>query len=129
MSFKTLLAFAVLLGAAAAPATAAADHVSCRVGYYSPGADTATPTVTNLRAHNLPRRTDGYAPRCLVAEAIVGKIQFRFGRSGKLPEKVWIYGARWNGGRWRCSYPETRGVCRKIGKPRRRVTMDLATPG
>jgi hypothetical protein len=127
MSFKTLLAFAVLLGAAAVPATAAADHVSCRVGYYSPGADTASPSITNLRAYNLPRKTDGYAPRCLVAEAIVGKIQFRFGRSGKLPAKVWIYGARWNGGRWRCSYPAGQAVCRKIGKPRRRVTMDLAT--
>jgi hypothetical protein len=58
MSFKTLLAFAVLLGAAAVPATAAADHVSCRVGYYSPGADTATPTVTNLAgagAARIPR--------------------------------------------------------------------------
>jgi hypothetical protein len=117
----------VAAAALAAPATAAADHVSCRVGYYSPGADTASPSITNLRAHDLPRKTDGYAPRCLVAEAIVGKIQFRFGRSGKLPAKVWIYGARWNGGRWRCSYPAGQAVCRKIGKPRRRVTMDLAT--
>ena len=118
---------AVLVLAAAAPATATAGHVSCRVGYYSPGADAASPTVTSLRAHNLPRKTDGYAPRCLVAEAIVGKIQFRYEESGELPAKVWIYGARWNGGRWRCSYPAGRAVCRRIAKPSRRVTMDLAT--
>ena len=114
-----------LFVAAVAAAPARADHVTCRVGYYSPGADTDSPTVRNLRAYNLPRRTDGYAPRCLVAEALVGKIQFRYGRSGTLPAKVWIYGARWNGGRWRCSYPAGRGICRKIGKPHRRVTMDL----
>jgi hypothetical protein len=125
MPFKLLLALLVL--AAVAPATASADHVSCRIGYYSPGADTASPTITELRAYNLPRKTDGYAPRCLVAEAIVGKIQFRYADSGKLPAKVWIYGARWNGGRWRCSYPAGRASCRKIGKPRRRVTMDLQT--
>lgn len=115
--------------AAAAPAAARADSVSCRVGYYIPGADTASPTALNLRAHNLPRRTDGYAPRCLVAEAIVGRIQDRFAESGRLPAKVRVYGARWDGGRWRCTYPPTRGVCRKIGKPRRRVTMDLGVDG
>jgi hypothetical protein len=126
MPCKTLLAVLVLLvAAAAAPAAARADSISCRVGYYIPGADRASPSVANLRARNLPRRTDGYAPRCLVAEAIVGEIQRRFGVSGRLPARVWVYGARWNGGRWRCSYPEGRGVCRKLGKPRRRVTMDL----
>jgi hypothetical protein len=125
---RALLTAFVIAAATAAPA--GADHVSCRVGDYSPGADMASPTITNLEAHNLPRRTDGYAPRCLVAEAIVGKIQFRYERSGKLPAKVRIYGARWNGGRWRCAYPEGRGICRRIGKPHRRVTMSLQTqPG
>jgi hypothetical protein len=123
-----LRASLIALFLAAVPAApASADHVSCRVGYYSPGADTASPAVTNLRAYNLPRKTDGYAPRCLVAEALVGKIQFRYERGGRLPAKVWIYGARWNGGRWRCTYPTGRGICRKIGKPHRRVTMDLQT--
>ena len=102
MPFKLLLAaLALAAGAAAAPAAAHADSVSCRVGYYIPGADTASPTVTNLRAHDLPRRTDGYAPRCLVAEAIAGRIQDRFAERGSLPARVRVYGARWNGGRWR----------------------------
>jgi hypothetical protein len=126
VSLIALLAAAATSAVAAAPVSAAT--VSCNAGQYQL-LHGENPTIEALKAHNLPRKTDGYAPRCLVAEAIVGKIQFRFGRSGKLPEKVWIYGARWNGGRWRCSYPETRGVCRKIGKPQRRVTMDLATPG
>ena len=121
----TLVALALAALLALAP-PAAADSVDCRVGHYSPGADRAQPTVTNLLAHNLPRRTDGYAPRCLVAEAIVGKIQLRCAERGALPAKVRVYGARWDGGRWRCSYPEGRAVCRKIGKPRRRVTMTLS---
>jgi hypothetical protein len=130
MSFKTLLAAAVAAAAVApASATASADSISCRVGYYAPGADTASPTVTSLRAHKLPRKTDGYAPRCLVAESIVAEIQDTYGSKGRLPAKVWVYGARWDGGRWRCSYPDGRAVCRKIGKPRRRVTMHLAVPG
>jgi hypothetical protein len=128
MSFKTLLA-ALVAATAITPATASADSISCRVGYYAPGADTASPTITNLRAHNLPRKTDGYAPRCLVAESIVAEIQRTYGDRGDLPARVRVYGARWSGGRWRCSYPAERAVCRKIGKPRRRVTMDLATPG
>jgi hypothetical protein len=38
---------------------------------------------------------------------------------------VSVYGARWNGGKWRCSYPGERAVCKKKGKPGRRVTMRL----
>ena len=119
-----LLALLVLTAAAVAPAPASADHVSCPVGHYLVGIAHASPKPSNLRAHNLPRKTDGYAPRCLVAEAIVSEIQLRADESG-LPARLQVYGARWSGGRWRCTYPEGRGVCRKIGKPRRRVTMDL----
>jgi hypothetical protein len=116
----------VLAGAllAAAPA-AQADTKRCRIGYFIPGADMAQPDITKLRAHNLPRRTDGYAPRCLVAEAIVGEIQNRFERSGELPATVRIYGAAWSGGRWNCTYADGRGTCKKRGKPRRRVTMRI----
>ena len=111
---------------AVAPASASADHVSCPVGHYLVGIERSSPKPSNLRAYNLPRRTDGYAPRCLVAEAIVSEIQIN-AEGGRLPERLQVFGARWSGGRWRCSYPEGRGVCRKIGKPRRRVTMDLQT--
>jgi hypothetical protein len=43
----------------------------------------------------------------------------------KAPRTVAVQGARWNSGKWRCSYPGDRAVCRKEGKPRRRVTMRL----
>ena len=79
-----------------------------------------------MRACSAPRSSHLPSPRCLVAEAIVGKIQLRYAERGALPAKVRVYGARWDGGRWRCSYPEGRAVCRKIGKPRRRVTMTLS---
>jgi hypothetical protein len=121
----SLIAVSLALGAAVAAAPASADHVRCPIGQYLFGLETATPKPSKLRAHNLPRKTDGYAPRCLVAEAIVAEIQLGYGEKGRLPARLSVFGARWSGGRWRCSYPEGRGVCRKIGKPRRRVTMNL----
>jgi hypothetical protein len=119
--FVLVLAAALLAGAGPAQA----DTKRCRVGYFIPGADMAEPDLTRLRAHNLPRRTDGYAPRCLVAEAIVGRIQDRFERTGSLPATVRIGGAAWSGGRWNCTYGDGGGTCRKRGKPRRRVTMRI----
>jgi hypothetical protein len=124
MPLKMLLALLVVAAAGIAPATAGADHVSCPVGHYLVGIAHAKPKPSNLRAYNLPRKTDGYAPRCLVAEAIVSEIQLRADASG-LPARLQVYGARWSGGRWRCTYPDGKGICRKIGKPRRRVTMNL----
>jgi hypothetical protein len=120
-----LLAFVVLTALLAVAQPAQAETKRCRVGYYIPGADTAQPDITKLRAHDLPRRTDGYAPRCLVAEAIVGRIQDRFERTGSLPATVRIGGAAWSGGRWDCTYGDGRATCRKRGKPRRRVTMRI----
>ena len=54
------------------------------------------PTIRELRTFNLPRLTDGYAPRCLVAEAIAATIQTRRGRPGVFR----VAGARWNAGVW-----------------------------
>jgi hypothetical protein len=120
-----LLAFVVFAALLAVTQPAQAETKRCRVGYYIPGADIAQPDVTKLRAHNLPRRTDGYAPRCLVAEAVVGRIQDRFERTGELPATVRIGGAAWSGGRWNCTYGDGRATCRKRGKPRRHVTMRI----
>jgi hypothetical protein len=125
MLVKLLLATVAIAGVA--PATASADHVSCRVGHYLPGIERGTPAATHLRAYNLPRRTDGYAPRCLVAEAIVSEIQIEYSEESGPPARLRVFGARWSAGRWRCSYPPGRAVCRKLGKPHRRVTMELRT--
>jgi hypothetical protein len=56
----------------------------------------AFPTIRQLRTYNLPRLTDGYAPRCLVAERIAGNVQARKGRRGLYR----IGGARWYAGVW-----------------------------
>jgi hypothetical protein len=103
---------------------ARADTITCNPGEYQL-LHGENPTIEDLRAHNLPRKTDGYAPRCLVAEAIAADIQRRLQDGQEAPRVVFVYGARWTGGRWRCSYPGDRAVCKKRGKPRRRVTMRL----
>jgi hypothetical protein len=125
MPRAALAVLIVLLAAAAAPATARADTVSCDPGEYQL-LHGENPTIASLKAHNLPRRTDGYAPRRLVAEAIAAEIQRTLQEGGEFPRRVTVYGARWNGGTWRCRYPGgDRASCRKRGKPERRVTMRL----
>jgi hypothetical protein len=113
-----------LLAVAATAAPASADTITCNPGEYLLLRG-ENPRIADLRAHNLPRKTDGYAPRCLVAEAIAAEIQRTLQEGGKAPRTVLVYGARWTGGKWRCRYPGDRAVCRKQGKPRRRVTMRL----
>jgi hypothetical protein len=105
-------------------APASADTITCDPGEYLLVRG-ENPTIENLRAHNLPRKTDGYAPRCLVAEAIAAEIQGRLQRGGKAPRTVSIMGAQWSSGKWRCRYPGDRAVCNRKGKPRRRITMRL----
>jgi hypothetical protein len=118
-----LLAVAAAIAIAAAPARA--DTITCDPGEYLL-LHGENPTIEDLRAHNLPRKTDGYAPRCLVAEAIASQIQQILQNGGKAPRTVTVHGARWDGGKWRCRYPGDRASCRKKGKPRRRVTMRLS---
>jgi hypothetical protein len=125
------LVVALLLGAAAAvPASAGAATKRCRVGHYLPGLEQQTaPAVSKVRAVKLPRLTDGYAPPCLVAEAVAAEVQRAYEDRGKPPKQVRVYGARWDGGSWRCRYVNAAGgvehaTCRKTGK-RRSVTMDL----
>lgn len=104
-------------------ATAEARTVKCRIGYFSPGLDDSRfPTIHQLRAVDLPRRTDGYAPRCLVAESVAALVKdgvakaarkqgydFRFDRHA--PRTVTPMGARWYGGRYRIAYRLLRCDC------------------
>lgn len=119
-----LLTAVLLVAVASVAPPAGAATTNCRVGFYAPGLEDATPRVANLRARNLPRRTDGYAPPCLVAETVAREVQTRASRS-KRPARVRVFGARWNGGTWRCRYAGKSATCRKTGKPRRRVTLTL----
>jgi hypothetical protein len=92
-------AFAALLVLTAAPA-AHASTVKCRTGYFAPGLDRESPRASRLRAIDLPRLTDGYAVRCLVAESVAADVQLAFHRDHRLPKSVRTFGARWNGGTW-----------------------------
>lgn len=113
---------------AAAPAGAATK--TCKPGRYLLVEPDKFPVVSKLRAHNLPRKTDSYAPPCLVAEAIAADIQRRWSRQRL--RVVRPQGAQWNGGRWRCRYRQrTSGgatyqatSCRN---GRQRVTMNLGS--
>ena len=121
------LLIAVLLAAAAlalGAAPASAVTITCDPFKYQLIDEPGTPTISNLRAHNLPRKTSGYAPRCLVAEAIASIIQQELRIEGKLPKTLNVYGARWGAGKWRCSYPAGKARCHSKRKPGRRVTMD-----
>jgi hypothetical protein len=117
-----LLVLAVL----AVPATAQgrAITITCDAGQYQL-LHGENPRIAKLRAHNLPRKTSGYAPRCLVAEAIASDIQRALQNGERAPRTLSVYGARWGAGRWRCSYPAGRADCHRKGKPKRRVTMRL----
>ena len=106
----------VLLGSALAPSHAEARTVKCRIGYYAPGLDDARfPTIHKLQAVRLPRLTDGYAPRCLVAESIASLVKDRVARAARkqgadfrfdrhAPKRVTPMGARWFGGSYHVRY-------------------------
>jgi hypothetical protein len=122
---RPALPLAVLLAALSFPAAAPAKTVRCDIGYYAPGLDHGTPEVSELRAVDLPRRTDRYAPRCLVAESVASEVKRAIQDTDDRPAQVRVFGARWNGGRWNCAYDGAATTCRKAGKPSRKVKFRL----
>ena len=97
---KRLLLIPVLAGALIAPATASAKTVTVAL---PDEYQQAFPAVERVTTVGLPRLTDGYAPRWLVAQSAVGVIQHR-AYNGAFPRRIWIRGARWGAGRWRVHY-------------------------
>ena len=66
------------------------------------------PAVKLLRIKMRATKADGYAPRCLVAEAVAGDVQ-SYGRVGeKLPSTVRVVGAKFDAGPFRCTYTPVR---------------------
>jgi hypothetical protein len=121
----SVIALLAAAATAVVAAPASADTVTCAPGEYLLIRG-ENPRIADLRAHNLPRKTDGYAPRCLVAEVIAADVQRALQNGEKPPRTVIAWGARWSGGKWRCSYPdEERVACRKKLKPKRRITFRL----
>lgn len=64
----------VAAAVAVLPMSAQAQTTSCESGAYGlSNHDAETfPVVSRLKAIDLPAKTDGYAPRCLVADAVAG---------------------------------------------------------
>jgi hypothetical protein len=121
---RVIVALLVAAAALVAAAPASAVTITCDPGEYLL-LHGENPTIEDLKAHNLPRKTSGYAPRCLVAEAIAAEIQRTLQDGKQPPRTVAVMGAQWSSGKWRCSYPGDRAVCKRKGKPWRRVTMRL----
>jgi hypothetical protein len=87
-----------------APAAASAKTSVCKVGVYYPDIETQFPAPGRLRAHNLPRWTDGYAPRCMVAEWLVANVQWYWADHGHAPRRVDAMNDVWDGGVWHLKY-------------------------
>lgn len=127
----SLVVASLALAVAAVPAQAKDSVTKCKVGAFYLAESSGSASVSRLRAVNLPKKTDGYAPRCLVADALAGLVQSSVRDDGVLPTFVKPMGARWYGGEWRCQYTDANGqspaaTCRKIGKTSRRVTFTLS---
>lgn len=121
----SLIALLAAAATAVAAASASADTVTCAPGEYLL-IHGENPRIADLRAHNLPRKTSGYAPRCLVAEAIAAEVQRALQDGKRPPRTVSTYGAQWSSGKWKCSYREEVNVtCKKKNKPKRRITFRL----
>ena len=67
------------------------------------------PAVEQLRIKMRNAKADGYAPRCLVAEAVAGDVQDEARRTGKRLKKLNVYGAAWTVGTFRCTYAAKTG--------------------
>ena len=85
------------------------------------------PNIRVLRIKMRNAKADGYAPRCLVAEATAAEVR----RSGT-PKKVTIFGAAWSIGSFRCTYQTKTGYqqaqCVHTGKDAATVRFRLMSP-
>jgi hypothetical protein len=78
------------------------------------------PVVKLLRIKMAKAKADGYAPRCLVAEAVAMQVQNEVIDHKTLPARITVEGARWGIGTVKCSYETmtgyTQAQCVKTGK-------------
>lgn len=114
-------------------ASAQAQTTRCSGNHFHAIDRSAFPGISKERAINLPRRTSGYAPRCLVADSIAGLIQVYFHKHKRFPRSLQVHGARWNAGTWRLRYikrqfaPGAQYEYAVARHGRETVTMDLTS--
>lgn len=130
---RRILVLAVAWSVVAIAPAAQARTTQCSGNHYLAIDPAAFPGIGNERAINLPRLTDGYAPRCLVADSVAGYIQSFFHQHSRFPRTLQIHGARWDAGTWRLRYtrrqfaPGAQYRYAVASHGRQRVTMDLTS--
>jgi hypothetical protein len=130
MSRRIAIPAAMIAAVAVCAPAAVAQTTRCSGKQYDLIRNNQKPTVKNIAAVNLPRLTDGYAPRCLVAEAIGGDVQIFFFQHHRLPRSMHEFGAQWDGGVWKLSYANRRAKGKRYQHAtarhgRETVTFDL----
>lgn len=127
----SLILVAVIAALALTPATGQAAKLKyhgCDGKKYWLVKDLTDPSVTGLRIKMRKSRADGYAPRCLVAEATAAEAQ-RGAHDGTPPAEINVFGARWGVGKYKCTYEAksgyTQAQCRHSGKDANTVRFRL----
>jgi hypothetical protein len=122
-----LVALAALALVPATGRAATLKYHACDGKKYQLLSDSEQPNVKLLRIKMRNAKADGYAPRCLVAEATAAEVR----RSGT-PKKVTVYGAAWSVGEFRCTYALKTGYqqaqCVHKGKDAATVRFRLMSP-
>jgi hypothetical protein len=98
----TLVAVLIVSVLAVAPA-ARAQTTRCRLDRWLVNRN-AFPSISELRAINLPRFTARYAPRCLVANSLASDIQYFWSARHRFPRTARPYGARWRAPKFTIRY-------------------------
>ncbi len=116
-----LLALAVLaLTPATGQAAAKLKYHACDGKKYLLLDPDGDPLVKLLRIKMAKSKADGYAPRCLVAEAVAMQVQMGASDGKTPPATITVYGARWGIGKVKCRYTPmtgyTQAQCVKTGK-------------
>jgi hypothetical protein len=131
VSRLSLILAAAIAAVALTPATGEAAKLkyhACDGKKYWLVKDLKDPTVKMLRIKMRKSRADGYAPRCLVAEATAAQVHMETS-NGTPPAKVDVYGARWGVGDYRCTYEDKSGYkqaqCVHTGKDANTVRFRL----
>jgi hypothetical protein len=122
-----LVALAALALVPATGHAAALKYHACDGKKYQLLSDSERPSVKLLRIKMRKAKADGYAPRCLVAEATAAEVR----RAG-MPKKVKVFGAAWTVGEFRCTYELKTGYqqaqCVHTGKDAATVRFRLVSP-
>jgi hypothetical protein len=128
----TLAAAAALAVLAAVPASGHAAKLKfnrCDGKKYLLIRQDGDPRVEQLKIKMRKHRADGYAPRCLVAEAIAGEVQTSVIYDHKRPKTVNIMGAQWGMRGVKCKYTDRSGStqvqCVKKGRDANTVRFRL----